>query len=77
MKHKVGDKVKIRTDLKKYIKYGVYPFVGEMCTLCGQVVTISEVCSEDEGYFIEEDKNCFYWTDEMFEGSIKAAKELG
>lgn len=77
MKHKVGDKVKIRTDLKKYIKYGVYPFVGEMCTLCGQVVTISEVCSEDKGYFIEEDKNCFYWTDEMFEGSIKAAKELG
>ena len=77
MKHKVGDKVRIRTDLKKYIKYGVCAFTDEMCTLSGKVVTISGVFSEDGCYFVEEDKNHFFWTDEMFEDSIKATKELG
>lgn len=77
MKHKVGDKVRIRTDLKKYIKYGVCTFTDEMRTLSGKVVTISGVFSKDECYFVEEDKNHFFWTDEMFEDFIKATKELG
>lgn len=45
--------------------------------LSGKVVTISGVFSEDGCYFVEEDKNHFFWTDEMFEDSIKATKELG
>lgn len=77
MKHKVGDKVKIRTDLKKYFIYGVYTFTDEMCTLSGKVVTISGVFPKEECYFVEEDKNHFFWTDEMFEDSLKATKELG
>lgn len=77
MKHKVGDKVRIRTDLKKYIKYGVCTFTDEMCTLSGKVVTISGVFPKEECYFVEEDKNHFFWTDEMFEDSLKATKELG
>ena len=33
MKHKVGDKVRISTDLKKYFIYGVYTFTDEMSVL--------------------------------------------
>ena len=49
----------------------------EMCTLSGKVVTISGVFPKEECYFVEEDKNHFFWTDEMFEDSLKATKELG
>lgn len=48
-----------------------------MCTLSGKVVTISGVFPKEECYFVEEDKNHFFWTDEMFEDSLKATKELG
>ena len=48
----------------------------EMCTLCGQVVTIKEIYAKDQSYFIEED-NGWFWTDEMFEGLIKTTKQLG
>jgi len=34
LKHKVGDKVRIRTDLKKYFIYGVYTFTDEMSVSC-------------------------------------------
>ena len=42
-----------------------------------KVVTISGVFPKEECYFVEEDKNHFFWTDEMFEDSLKATKELG
>lgn len=45
--------------------------------LSGKVVTISGVFPKEECYFVEEDKNHFFWTDEMFEDSLKATKELG
>ena len=32
MKHKVGDKVRIRPDLKPNIEYGCVEAVDEMCT---------------------------------------------
>ena len=74
MKYKVGDKVKIRTDLRTDTKYGTTQVVDEMCTLCGQVVTIKEIYAKDQSYFIEED-NGWFWTDEMFEGLIKTTKQ--
>lgn len=77
MKHKVGDKVRIRPDLKENIKYGNCTFKDEMCTLRGKVVTISGVFSKYGCYDVEEDKSYYYWTDEMFEDSIKVTKELG
>lgn len=76
MKYKVGDKVKIRTDLRTDTKYGTTQVVDEMCTLCGQVVTIKEIYAKDQSYFIEED-NGWFWTDEMFESLIKTTKQLG
>jgi hypothetical protein len=68
-KFKVGDKVKVREDLKYDGRYfsndHIYwqDVTSEMVKLAGQVVTIDQVYENE--YRIKE---CvFYWTDEMFE----------
>lgn len=69
--YKVGDRVVVRTDL---ITHQVYYMEGRkngdsvtesMNELAGRVVTISKV---GEKYRVEEDFNCFNWTDGMFAG---------
>lgn len=65
MKYKVGDKVRVREDLKVEEYYGGIFFEDEMASFCGQMVTICEII---HGYYeIEEDCGDFVWTDEMFE----------
>lgn len=66
MKYKVGDKVRVRSDLQINRSYGAYAFVSEMSDYKGSVVAISEVYLTC--YCIEEDKGIWKWTDEMFEG---------
>lgn len=66
MKYKVGDKVRVRSDLQINGSYGAYTFVSEMSDYKGSVVAISEVYLTC--YCIEEDKGIWSWTDEMFEG---------
>ena len=66
MKYKVGDKVRVRRDLKNDVGYGSRHTVKEMMDYKGNVVTISEV--RTNCYWIEEDKKAWDWTDEMFEG---------
>jgi hypothetical protein len=69
MKYKVGDKVRVREDLKLNGWYkmenGKYKdtFVGKMERLRGKVVTIK---SAKDKYRIEESD--YNWTDEMFAG---------
>lgn len=70
MKHKVGDRVRIRPDLRAGITYGMTAAVDKMCTLCGQVMTISEIDTDSRYYFLEEDECCFCWTDEMFDDAM-------
>ena len=69
MKYKIGDKVKVRNDLKVQ-RYGDRTFVERMEKYKGKLVTISE---EFPGiYHIKEDKNENWdWTDEMFEGLVE------
>lgn len=66
MKYKVGDKVRVRSDLQINGSYGAYTLVSEMSDYKGSVVAISEVYLTC--YCIEEDKGIWKWTDEMFEG---------
>ena len=68
MKYKVGDKVRVRSDLEVNMDYGPQTFVREMSQYIGKVVTISETYSNR--YNIKEDEDEWPWTDEMFEGLV-------
>ena len=75
MKYKVGDKVKIRRDLKTLEVYGDQLFVEQMDKYKGKSVTISEVFSDT--YYIKEDKDeNWSWTDEMFEAENELTAEV-
>lgn len=65
MKYKVGDKVKVRSDLKENIRYGGQIFARDMAVHCGKNVEISKV--HDDAYCIKESDREWFWTDEMFE----------
>lgn len=65
MRYKVGDKVKVRSDLKENISYGGQIFVRDMAVHCGKNVEISKVY--DDAYCIKESDREWFWTDEMFE----------
>ena len=69
-KYKVGDKARVRIDLKVDTFYGSDSFVSGMKPWLGKTLTISTIVSEGH-YFVKEDGH--YWTDEMFEehGPIK------
>ena len=62
MKYKVGDRVKVRSDLTSSKLYDGYWAFDEM--IKKNIVTITFV--HDYYYKIKEDD--FYWTDKMFEG---------
>lgn len=65
MKYKVGDKVRVRSDLKENIRYGGQIFARDMAVHCGKNVEISKV--NDASYCIKESDREWFWTDEMFE----------
>ncbi len=65
MKYKVGDKVRIRKDLKIGVYYDGCLFAPKMQSLCGETAYITEVVKHCGVYHI--DSSTDYWTDEMFE----------
>lgn len=65
LKYKVGDKVKIRKDLKIGSVYGSCYVTQEMHDLGGAIVRIIEA-NEYSGEYRIDSFGC-YWTDEMFE----------
>ena len=64
MKYKVGDKVRVRKDLKERMGYGCQRFTDAMKKQMGKIVTISNVV-DDRYYYVKEDN--YNWTDEMLE----------
>lgn len=67
MKYKVGDKVRVRSDLEKNKGYGGWYTSEGMVKMRGEIVTIRGVGSS--AYELEE--NYLMWTDEMFEGLVE------
>lgn len=74
MKYKVGDKVKVRNDLKVLKRYDDHTFVKRMEKYKGKLVTISD---ELPGFYhIKEDKNeNWNWTEQMFEPVVELTAE--
>lgn len=71
MKYKVGDKVRVKQDLKvgELVTPNRRSFINSRMTgYCGEVVTITRVREED--YEIEEDEGTCWWNDEMLEDVV-------
>lgn len=65
MKYKVGDKVRIRSDLKETMNNAIYGVSvnSEMAKLAGKMVTIEDIINEKIYKIKEYD---FAWTDKIF-----------
>ena len=78
MKYKVGDKVRIRSDLHEDESYGGYAFSAEMESYRGKIAIITFVGND---YYVVDCDLLFAWTDEMFEpveemSAIEALKTI-
>ena len=67
MKYKIGDRVKVRSDLTSSKLYDGYGVVDKMISKREKIVTITVV--HVDYYEINEDTFC--WTDQMFEGLVE------
>lgn len=65
MKHKLGDKVTVRKDLKTSTIYGNTCATDIMLEHLGKKATITDVLIT--GYSLDIDDGIFCWADEMFE----------
>lgn len=74
MKYKVGDKVKIRSDLKTDKWYGNDTFVNDMEYFKGKVLTIEKI--NKIGYNVKENNSAvkYNFTDEMIERKVNTMK---
>ena len=67
MKYKVGDKVRVRRDLRhgERIPFGV---AVDMAEMAGAIVTISEAIEgSPDKYRLAEDRDGYTWCEQMFE----------
>jgi len=67
VKYKVGDKVRVRRDLRhgERIPFGV---AVDMAEMAGAIVTISEAIEgSPDKYRLEEDRDGYSWCEQMFE----------
>lgn len=68
MKYKVGDKVRVRKDLKVGLRYGNDTFISEMKKYAGKTMTVDAI-SRLGKYRLTEDIYDCNWTDEMLENA--------
>lgn len=75
MRYKVGDKVRVRTDIRSGFASDRCTFVDDMEMYRGMTVTIDYIIDESKRYHIKEDENCWYWVDDFFEEITKVFYE--
>ena len=87
MRYKVGDRVRIKSldwynenkdeydDVGVMTEYGDVSYFREaMSRHCSQVLTI--ICIDEDGYRMKEDKENYFWCDEMIE-CMESTMSLG
>ena len=80
MKHKVGDTVKIKSidwfnaqekdsdgDIHIYSVNNIVYFTKDMSNYCSKEAKIEDIRIDDNIYFLDVDKRCYEWTDEMLD----------
>ena len=80
MKHKVGDTVKIKSidwfnaqekdsdgDIHTYSVNNIVYFTKNMSNFCSKEAKIEDIRIDDNIYFLDVDKRCYEWTDDMFD----------
>jgi uncharacterized protein YodC (DUF2158 family) len=80
MKHKVGDTVKIKSidwfnaqekdsdgDIHTYSVNNIVYFTKDMSNYCSKEAKIEDIRIDDNIYFLDVDKRCYEWTDEMLD----------
>lgn len=71
MKYKVGDKVRVRSDLETGEYYGDDQFIDQMADLRGKIVTIESVCPSDYRKYYYVAESIYNLTDEMLEDIVE------
>lgn len=66
MRYNVGDKVRVRKDLKAGKRYGADVFILDMEKYSGKTMTVDAIISTGR-YELKEDVRHWHWTDEMLE----------
>lgn len=64
-KYNIGDKVRIKEDLKDNKSYGDIYCNYDMMNMGGEIVTINYVDC-DGTYLLDEDEHKYWWSEEMF-----------
>lgn len=67
MKYKVGDVVKVRSDLSIDKLYNGFSVTADMLKFKGKFVHIVEIFEDSYHIFENNDNRRFFWVDEMFE----------
>ena len=75
MKHKVGDKVRIKSkewyeenkNAEEYVNVLNERFIASMADYCGKIATITSISTDSIFYRINLDNGCWKWNDGMFE----------
>lgn len=67
MKYKVGDKVRVKKDLRADDVYSKWKFTFLMEQYKGKLATVIGVNISDKCYYLDIDEGMWGWTDEMLE----------
>ena len=75
LRYKIGDKVRVRSDIEAEFTSDDCNFVEQMEKYRGQTMTIGSITDNQRRYLLIEDDDEWYWVDEFFEDANKTFAE--